>query len=242
MIEGQVVDGLFVRGRVLPIELPRAGQERNCVLKLGYDARVGGSTIYDRSGQGNNGTITGATWVRLPSGLWMLNFDGDDRVKVANSCFPQQPLSASLWVYPTSVTTGANNPRIMSTSFARISLRQADAALAFHFYNGATWTTVNKADFFTINTWHLISIRKSSDIGAILYRNAVQVAAVSDAASKVNIEFVDQLPRFGAQEDALDAWSQFFNGRIALARIANVDTGASAPSNIFNQERHLFNV
>lgn len=38
------------------------------------------TTIRDRSGNNNHGTITGATWSRLPSGLWVLSFDGDDYI------------------------------------------------------------------------------------------------------------------------------------------------------------------
>ena len=38
----------------------------------------GGSKIYDRSPYGNHGTITGATWKRLPSGLWYLDLDALD--------------------------------------------------------------------------------------------------------------------------------------------------------------------
>jgi len=34
--------------------------------------------IYDKSKYGNHGTITGATWVKLPSGLWVQYFDGTD--------------------------------------------------------------------------------------------------------------------------------------------------------------------
>ena len=51
--------------------------EAGCVLYLpGYPAQ--GSILQDFSGQGNNGTITGATWERLPSGLWVQYFDGTD--------------------------------------------------------------------------------------------------------------------------------------------------------------------
>lgn len=38
------------------------------------------STIRDRSGFGNDGTITGATWMRTGKGLWYLNFDAVDDV------------------------------------------------------------------------------------------------------------------------------------------------------------------
>ena len=38
----------------------------------------GSNKIHDRSPYGNVGTVFGATWVRLPGGLWVLSFDGND--------------------------------------------------------------------------------------------------------------------------------------------------------------------
>lgn len=38
------------------------------------------SKIYDRSSYSNHATINGATWTRLPSGLWALSFDGNDYI------------------------------------------------------------------------------------------------------------------------------------------------------------------
>lgn len=44
-----------------------------------------GSIVNDRSGHGNTGTIDGAAWQRLPSGLWYLDFDGvNNKVTVPN--------------------------------------------------------------------------------------------------------------------------------------------------------------
>ena len=43
------------------------------------------ATIRDRSGNGNDGTIVGATWKQLPSGVWVVDFDGaDDKVEPAS--------------------------------------------------------------------------------------------------------------------------------------------------------------
>ena len=37
--------------------------------------------VFDKSKYGNHGTITGPTWVQLPSGIWVLYFDGtNDKV------------------------------------------------------------------------------------------------------------------------------------------------------------------
>ncbi len=46
----------------------------------------GSNRIHDRSPYGNHGTITGAVWTRVPSGLWFLSFDGvDDLVECADA-------------------------------------------------------------------------------------------------------------------------------------------------------------
>lgn len=42
-----------------------------------------GAVVTDRSGLGNNGVITGATWAQLPNGQWYLGFDGvNDQVSM----------------------------------------------------------------------------------------------------------------------------------------------------------------
>ena len=44
------------------------------------------ATIPDYSGNGNHGTIAGATWTRLNSGLWVLSYDGiDDVTQITHS-------------------------------------------------------------------------------------------------------------------------------------------------------------
>lgn len=58
--------------------------EPGCVLGIaGLPGR--GTKIYDRSPYGNQGTVTGAGWVRLSGGLWALSFDGiDDNVSISD--------------------------------------------------------------------------------------------------------------------------------------------------------------
>ena len=66
---------------ILVFEPPEPG----CVLYL-PGLPGGGGKIYDKSSYGNHGTITGAAWKRLPTGLWCLSFDGsDDYVNCGNS-------------------------------------------------------------------------------------------------------------------------------------------------------------
>jgi len=73
--------------------------ELDCVLYL-PGLPGGGNKIYDRSPYGNQGSITGATWVRLPSGLWCLKFDGqDDYVNCGSVITPTltSPFTLEVW-------------------------------------------------------------------------------------------------------------------------------------------------
>lgn len=77
--------------------------ELGCVLSL--TGRPGGShKIYDRSPYGRIGTITGATWKRLPGGLWYLYFDGDDRVTIP-MVVAVPNVSIAVWFKPSSDIT-----------------------------------------------------------------------------------------------------------------------------------------
>jgi hypothetical protein len=63
---------------------PRPGD--GCVLWLPGQDDAYSTTIRDRSGYGNHGTIYGATWEQLPSGVWGLSSDGvDDKINFADT-------------------------------------------------------------------------------------------------------------------------------------------------------------
>jgi len=77
-----------------------------CVLYLA-GLPGGGGRIYDRSPYGNHGTITGATWERLPSGLWYQAMDGDDRVTItdhASLAVGTGDFTAKVWMRTTDAS------------------------------------------------------------------------------------------------------------------------------------------
>jgi len=68
-----------------------------------------GTTVYDRSGWNNHGTIYNATWTKVWRD-WLLSFDGvDDYVRVANSASLNltSALTVSLWFKTSVVHDGA---------------------------------------------------------------------------------------------------------------------------------------
>ncbi len=97
-----------------------------CVLSLS-GLPGGDSKIYDRSSYGNTGTITGAIWVRLPSGLWCQYFDGaDDGVVIPRSTSfePATAITFELWV-----NRDGNNGNLQSL----LSNQDYSPAWGYHF-------------------------------------------------------------------------------------------------------------
>lgn len=78
-INGKMVHGVNINGYDYPPADP------NCALYLpGLPGQ--GSKIWNRAkgGSAGDGTVYGAKWVRQPSGIWALDFDGqDDYVEIA---------------------------------------------------------------------------------------------------------------------------------------------------------------
>ena len=66
-----------------------------------------GNTLYDRSGYGNDGAISGATRAADGEMGHVLSFDGNDSVTVPNqpSINPTDAITIAGWVYPTDLTT-----------------------------------------------------------------------------------------------------------------------------------------
>lgn len=98
-LNGRVAGGVSVNGYSYPPAEP------GCVLHFpGLPGQ--GSTIWDRSKEGNDGTIAGATWVRLTSGLWGLYLDGiGDKVVIPNNSAMDfertTPFTFLFWMKPT---------------------------------------------------------------------------------------------------------------------------------------------
>lgn len=67
-----------------------------------------GSTLLNRAPAANHGTISGCTWTRLPSGLWVLSFNGTtDLVTLASVITLTDPniFTILAWIKPTTGNT-----------------------------------------------------------------------------------------------------------------------------------------
>ena len=209
----------------------------DCVLYLEGQQDPQSSTIRDLSGYNNHGTITGATRVRLPSGVWVNSFDGtDDKISMGAPASLEitTAITLMIWVNPTNVTEniwlmGKGDSDVSYSiryNWNKFQLTIASMADADNYLQVAT---------ATINTWYLytgtfngtnLSIYKN---GGIVGTKDVTLRTIGVIAQTVNI---------GTTHSA--SWD--FTGKAGLARIFNTALSATQIAGIFNQERTLFGI
>jgi len=209
-----------------------------CVLHL-VGLPGGGNKIYDRSPYGNIGTIVGAVWKRLPSGLWCLSFDGnDDYISCGTNSvmdFTSGDFTIEAWIRTEDLS-------VSNVIFCRGDL-QADG---YSFW-------INSAGYLNFQTWQSTARQDTnSSTGGIVvdawYHTAVtRVGAVA----KLYKNGLDDTITAGTHQDPTSSpdaaeigihnsanWP--FEGFIALPRVYNRALSALEIQNHFNREKHLF--
>ena len=201
----------------------------------------GSNKIHDRSPYGNVGTIVGATWVRLPSGLWVLNFDGSDNyVDCGNgaSLNIADAITVEFWFNPAETTIGGIAARREQGTDniwqVQWSSQKINAAL---WLSDASYLNPINDSTLSTNTWYH---------GAVTYDR-------TDARVYVNGE-LDMTPlnetkalATGSSPLWIGRWyssgpDYFFQGMICRTRIYNWALSALEIQNHFNREKHLFGV
>jgi hypothetical protein len=176
-----------------------------------------GTTLTDLSGNGNHGTISGATWTASGKYGSALLFNGTSaQVTIPNSASLQLSTGMTLeaWVYPTSAPTGWRSvvTKNVDAYYLMAASNPNDRPAA-----GGTWGSGNQNTFGTaglaVNTWtHLAATFDGAMVR--LYVNGVQVASQAQSATLA--------PTTGTLEIGGDAYpGEFFAGRIDEVRVYN---------------------
>jgi hypothetical protein len=220
-----------------PSYMPKYKPDASCVLYLEGQQDPLSGTIKDLSGYGNHGTITGATWERLPSGLWVNNFDGaDDNIIVANndSLNATGAFTVMTWWKPETIADwdvilskgnsadgGASAYRLLlhSTPLVRFSINNADSP----------WAT------FTNSVWQFV-------VGVYDLSNIyIAVNNVWSAGGPYALPILTNANPLGIGKYA--DGGQFTPQKTWGVRIfKDIAFSATQIAGIFNQERHLFGV
>ncbi len=159
--------------------------------EVSRDVEPGVVTLYDRSRFANNGTMTDITWAQLPSGLWVMDFDGTAYIRRDNPSFNNPTGSISLWAnFPTSALVpneivfayGLNNnfwPDMFwllypSASRFRFQLQKGGPVQGFDEY-----TTIGSVTNDIWQNWVLTQDRTAPK----LYRNGLLILTISTGAN-----------------------------------------------------------
>lgn len=223
----------------------RSAPPIGCVLDL-LGLPGGGNKIYDRSPYGNQGTITGAVWKRLPSGLWYLDFDGtDDYVNCGDVCnVGTGDFSLEVWVKPDS-TASAD---ILSKGQAHAGAGYVMPSYLLWIYGTKFRMKVRDADgeveclanaTLTAGAWCQLFGVADRDATLKFYINAVLQTDQPNISTIGSLDSTENL-RIGnySSTNYLP-----FGGLIALARVyRGIALSALEIQNHFQQEKHLFGV
>jgi len=200
----------------------------------------GGSKIYDKSPYGNSGTITGATWVRLPGGLWCLSFDGsDDYVDCGDKDSLKIAGDLTLEAWANLQATGTN-PTITSnqdggTSGYTLAITTG-RKIAFR-HNGLDTPAMTTDELVGTGQWyHLAGIYSGSEGKLKILINGKLRKQVNTSGTPAAATYSLKIGRYGA------SGAEYFNGRIALVRVYNRALSALQIQNHFYQEKHIFGV
>jgi 3D (Asp-Asp-Asp) domain-containing protein len=203
----------------------------------------------------NHGTITGATWLRLPSGLWVNSFDGtDDKITISdNDRFTfssgggtDLPFTFLMWIKPTDFVSNRvclSKSTGFGTGEYHITVLTT-TGIALYLYTNSTGKYIGRSTnagalssaIYTMLTVTYSASKTSS--GVKIYSNSTQV----DAADN------ESLPYGGVENTATDLQigvrgaASYFKGQIGLTRVFNVALSTTQIAGIYQQERALFGV
>ncbi|MDD5082343.1 MAG: hypothetical protein PHU08_03115 [Dehalococcoidales bacterium] len=211
-----------------------------CVLYL-PGPPGGGPVVSDRSLYGNKGLITGANWLRLPGGLWCLDFDGgDDCVDLGTGpgLDLRTDVSLEAWLYRNSdVGIGGIVNTSDSANGAQMTYSWWSNSGTFQLYvgNGTNYSSVNMTPGLATQTWgHIVVAKKGLDVTWYLNGLPRGSGSLSYSSTSLTRLTVGALKR--------TATTYTFNGRIARLRIYSYPVTQFEARRHFDREKHLFGV
>ena len=227
---------------------------RNCVL----DPRVyrtevePPASLEDTSRYGNHGGFTDITQVRLPSGLWVMRFNGASSVidiADAPSFNITRALSVFAWVYHEDITEGAdfilskylNGTNNREWNFYK-AVGTGELSMEFGDPNDGTFEGRQATDSVILanDTWYLVGFTFNAGT-VIVYSNGL-VAASAPVAGAIPITLYNGTANVKVGAVNIDAAANIWNGDIALPRIFNHALSPADIWNMWSKERWHFGV
>lgn len=209
---------------------------------------MSGTTAFDRSGKGNNGTLTNGPTV-FPGKVGQgLSFNGSSSyVEVASTnAYHNQDFSIAFWVKPpltqSNVVTTLLDYDHASSPFRNLVVQSEDATTNRNYYlaywNGSAFEPagqfgVGKGIQLTPGEWQHLAYTKSGTT-VTGYKNGA-VAWSPSAAGSANVGYATRALRIGGVVNS--ALTRYFNGIVDEVRIYNTALSATEVENLYNMGR-----
>jgi len=201
-----------------------------------------GTTWYDLSSNGNNGTLTnGPTYSSVNGGS--ITFDGtNDHVNLNNTVSGSHQ-TIDIWLYSevdivNDTTTGAGGPIISDGSAVVVWMGGFTSGISgetFNVYSGSAGRVTAITDTIT-QGWHNFVLRwNGSYYDIFMESNQKSVVSRSEGHSFLLSNSFDEI-------GGRDAISQYFIGDISIVRIYNRALSATEITQNFNAQRARFGV
>ena len=201
-----------------PVNVVVANAQQITGLVAAYGFEEGaGATASDASGNGNTGSVSGATWTTSGRTGGALSFDGNnDFVSVADaaSLGLSTAMTLEAWVYPTAASGWRN-----------VIMKETGSDLAWALYSSSpssrpegyvrtsNSSSVSGPGALPLNAWTHLALTYDGAVMRI-YQNGVEVGS---QAKTGNIATSSQSLRIGGNS----IWGEYFSGRIDEVRIYN---------------------
>ncbi|KKM19638.1 hypothetical protein LCGC14_1653580 [marine sediment metagenome] len=212
-----------------------------------------GSTIFDFGGS-TNGTIVGATWEQLPTGLPYLSFDGaDDKVTISNPAVTTLEVgTVSMWIRKDAATSTQYiwcyvKEASASVDVMRVGIAGSEELIIDWLENGVNNDGLDTDNgVITISKWHRITFTSDGSTIVCYVDGAPKTLNVLLGANNglwfadLQTEPADTLVIGGYYR--LDTLVSDFAGDIALFRMTSATRSADDEARQFAAERHLFGV
>lgn len=205
-----------------------------------------GSVIKDYSGQDNDGTITGATWTRLPSGLWGLSFNGSGNKVTITSAASLNfdnggDFTWEAWVSLTQYPPdkGAHENLLYKSGLYDITFRTEGVGygvIAFAFNdNGTLYYFGKRIEFDLLTPVHLVCTK--TNLTSAIYVNG-EVPTAHNSGNYAQPQSTTTNLVIGYSTGSLYLYGQVYKKTLHKGYAM---PQATALSN-YQQERHLFGV
>ena len=201
------------------------------------------TTFEDMSRFGNDGTVTGATWTRLPSGLWVLSFDDeDDDVNIGHdpSLNIRGPLTIMNWFKPDE--TNKQSVTILKGSYNdgfQLDCRTSITGAIVIKTAGGDLNVQYSSQTTNVGTWnHYCGTYDGVNLaGMHYYTNGVLTDGTSTGTGTGNIK-----DNISVDLTMMNVSGRNYDGDLALPKIIQRALSAQEIADIFEKERSFFGV